>query len=96
MLAEVVTRIRTLDETVILVINYHIVVEIVSKLTIHNQHYAFADRRRHPVGRYAQIRSHVKATDPCQIQDWPFNTVHCNTHKKQGIITLSIYIYTAA
>lgn len=48
-------------------------------LTVHYQHYSFADRRRHSVGRYAQVRSHVEAANPRQVQHGPVDAVHCNT-----------------
>lgn len=37
-------------------------------LTIHDQHYALADRGRHSVAGYAQIRPHVVSIDPWDDQ----------------------------
>lgn len=62
------------------------------RLTVDHQHYSLADRRRDPVGRYAQIRSHVKAADPRQIQDRTLDAVHCNT-QKQCIVVIIIKRY---
>jgi len=61
-------------------------------LTVHHQHNPFTDRWRYAVRRYAQIRSHVRATDSCQIQNWSFDAVHCNKQTHEAI-TLYFYSY---